>query len=110
MRIVTAPPNADKPTKMQMGTWPTEAEGGSPPKHRGESWAARTAVTPLLCASVYTPWKMGRVFRCVTAGLGQILSVKALPHALHWSYSETLSGREELNYQLGLLLWGWLVV
>lgn len=69
-------------------------------------------MTPLLCASVYTPWKMERVFRCVTAGLGQIffLSVKGLLHALHWSHSETLSGRKELNYQLGLLLWRWLVV
>ena len=81
MRIATPQKNAAKPAKRQMGTWPTEAEGGSPPKRHGESWAARTPVAAPLCASVYTPWKVEGVFRCATAGLGQTLSVKGLLHA-----------------------------
>lgn len=59
-------------------------------------------MTPLLCASVYL-LENGEFSDAYSGTRADFLSVKGLLHALHWSHSETLSGRKELNYQLGLL-------
>ena len=78
---------------------------------RGKLGSQDSCDSSALCLSVHS-LENGKSFQMRHSGTRAdfFLSVKGLLHAFHWSHSETLSGRKELNYQLGLLLWRWLIL